>query len=162
MEAKCTAFCSLVVKVTDHFCCILFLDTFTRTHPGSKGGKIDFTCGCGHGKVLGKHVELEVLLKPFFENICLSTRLEAIRYPSTYFLCTLVFYWGFIPHSSPFHPLSKRVSLCLSRFHFPVCPLDPPLPVLTFTYSFSVTKPTCLCRCHLALFMSSGNWGLGR
>lgn len=84
-------FSSLILKVIHHLCCILFVETVIKAYPDSRGGKMD--SGQGTGKVLVKHVELEILIRPFLENIiCLSTRLEAIRHPSTYFLFTPSFY----------------------------------------------------------------------
>lgn len=60
------AFSSLILRVTHHFHCILFVEAITKTHPGSWGGKIDYITGWGSVKILEKHVELEILFKPFF------------------------------------------------------------------------------------------------
>lgn len=62
------AFSNLVLEITRHFC-ILFVEAVTKTHPAWRGGRIDSTSGGGNGKFLEKHMELEVLLRPFLENI---------------------------------------------------------------------------------------------
>ena len=66
------AFSNLVLEVTHHFC-ILFVEAVTKAHPGSRGGKIDSTPRWESGKDLEKHMELEISLRPFLENIICFT-----------------------------------------------------------------------------------------
>lgn len=138
--------------------------------PSLKGRENRFHLWSGEWQVSGKAYGTGNIVKAIFGKYhlpqrsvpFLSTRLEAIRHPSTHFLSVSSFYWGLIPHSSPFHPLSKWGFLCTCRAHFPVHPLDPPLLTPACPSYSPVIKLAGICRCRLVLFTSlCGNWSLG-